>query len=90
SGNSSYKYLQNIYSTKDVSQQNISIALAMSEYILDGTGAMRVHGGGFAGTIQAFVPEDKLVAYKQLMDELYGDNACHILKIRPCGGIRFI
>ncbi|MEF9920267.1 MAG: galactokinase family protein [Erysipelotrichaceae bacterium] len=90
SGNSSYKYLQNIYSTKDVSQQNISIALAMSEYILEGTGATRVHGGGFAGTIQAFVPEDKLVAYKQLMDELYGDNACHILKIRPCGGIRFI
>lgn len=90
SGNSSYKFLQNVYSLQIVKEQNISIALALSEQVLDHTGASRVHGGGFAGTIQAFVPEEKLTAYKERMEEVFGKGACYILKIRPCGGVKVI
>ena len=87
SGNSSYKFLQNVYSLQNISEQNISIALAISEHVLQGEGASRVHGGGFAGTIQAFVPESKRAAYKQQMEAVFGEGSCYILKIRPCGGV---
>lgn len=90
SGNSSYKFLQNVYSPSHAEEQNISIALAISEHLLDGKGASRVHGGGFAGTIQAFVPEELLETYQQGMEAIFGEGSCHVLKIRPCGGVKVI
>ncbi len=89
SGNSSYKYLQNVYTTKNVSEQGLSLALAITENILCDTGAAwRVHGGGFAGTIQAFVPFEQVSAYKEEIDSALGEGACHILRIRPYGAIQ--
>ena len=91
SGRSSYEYLQNVYSNKDVSSQNISIALAVSDYILDDKKeAFRVHGGGFAGTIQAFVLNENVKKYKKTMDSVFGPDSCHALKIRKYGGMRVI
>lgn len=86
SGNSSYKYLQNIYSPADFRNQAVSLALFLSEKVLNGRGAHRVHGGGFAGTIQAFVPNDLVEAYRQEMDRVFGKGACYVLQIRPYGG----
>ncbi len=88
SGNSSFKYLQNIYTNKDVQNQNVSIGLAVSDSILADQGANRVHGGGFAGTIQAFVPDDFVEMYRKTMDGVYGEGSCHVLKVRHFGGIR--
>ena len=89
SGRSSYEYLQNVYSNKDVSSQNISIALAVSDFILDDKKeAFRVHGGGFAGTIQAFVLNENVEKYKKTMDSVFGPDSCHALKIRKYGGMR--
>ena len=91
SGRSSYEYLQNVYTTKDVASQNISIALAVSDYILDDKKeAYRVHGGGFAGTIQAFVLNENVEKYKKAMDSVFGPDSCHALKIRKYGGIRVL
>lgn len=87
SGASSFKYLQNIYSAHDYKNQAVSLALALSELNLNGKGAHRVHGGGFAGTIQAFVPNDLVEDYRKEMDAVFGEGACHVLKIRPDGGI---
>ncbi len=87
SGNSSFKYLQNVYPSSDPTAQGISVALALSENLLDETsGVSRVHGGGFAGTIQAFVPNDQVENYRQGMDAVFGDGSCHVLKIRAVGG----
>lgn len=88
SGDSSYKYLQNVYVCHDVEHQNVSIALAVSDMILGAQGANRVHGGGFAGTIQAFVPNDIVTLYKTEMEKVFGDGACDVLKIRKYGGIQ--
>ena len=88
SGDSSYKYLQNVYVCHDVEHQNVSIALAVSDMILGGQGANRVHGGGFAGTIQAFVPNDIVTLYKTEIEKVFGDGACDVLKIRKYGGIQ--
>lgn len=89
SGDSSSKYLQNIYSTKDEKTQNVTVALAASEYALqDGKGVCRVHGGGFAGTIQAFVQNEAVVEYKNFMETIFGEDTCHVLKVRPYGGIQ--
>ena len=89
SGNSSFKFLQNVYTTKNVGEQGLSLALAITENILCDTGAAwRVHGGGFAGTIQAFVPFEQVSAYKEEIDSALGDGACHILRIRPYGAIQ--
>lgn len=90
SGNSSSKILQNIYSPKDVHTQNVTVALAISEHLLQDNGVCRVHGGGFAGTIQAFVKDEKVGEYKQRIESVFGEDTCHVLKIRPCGGIRMI
>ena len=87
SGNSSFKYLQNVYSNSDVQQQNISIALQLSEMELGENGVCRVHGGGFAGTIQAFVKNEAVVQYCKVMNQIFGDGACSVLKIRKYGGI---
>lgn len=88
SGLSSYLYNQNVYTPKDPKNQPLSLALAMSEQILKGSGAWRVHGGGFAGTIQAFVPNDKLEEYKSAMNALFGEGSTYVLSIRPQGGIK--
>ncbi|WP_308754884.1 galactokinase family protein [uncultured Anaerotruncus sp.] len=87
SGHSSFMYLQNVYTCKNPDEQGLSLALAMSEHLLAGRGAWRVHGGGFAGTIQAFVPEDLLDGYKAAMEAVFGANHCHVLSIRPVGGV---
>lgn len=86
SGISSAIHLQNTWSAADPSQQAIPVALAIGQELLEGTGAIRVHGGGFAGTIQAFVPNEKLTAFKAGMEQLLGPGKCHILHIRPQGG----
>lgn len=87
SGNSSYKYLQNIYANKSPNEQGLSIGLYIAESVLQGSGACRVHGGGFAGTIQAFVPNEKLQSFISAMDNAFGDGACHVLTVRPYGGV---
>ncbi len=86
SGNSSFKYLQNVYASSDPQNQAVSIGLARSEQILGDKGVCRVHGGGFAGTIQAFVDDDYVEIYRQAMDDLFGEGSCHVLKIRKYGG----
>ncbi len=90
SGLSSALHLQNTWSISDPRQQAIPVCLAVGRELLEGTGAIRVHGGGFAGTIQAFVPNDKLVSFKTGMESLLGPGKCHILHIRPQGGIKII
>jgi len=86
SGISSALHLQNTWSIADPRQQAIPLALAVGRELLEGTGAIRVHGGGFAGTIQAFVPNEKLAAFKAGMEAVLGTGTCHILHIRPRGG----
>ena len=90
SGNSSYKYLQNVYSNADVQHQNVSLALAISEDFLGDNGVSRVHGGGFAGTIQAFVKNDIVIEYQKIMDKVLGQGACSVLKIRKYGGMKVL
>lgn len=86
SGLSSSLMLQNIWSPSTPRNQAVSLALAVGRELLKGTGAIRVHGGGFAGTIQAFVPDDRLDSFKAGMEALLGQEKCHILHIRPQGG----
>lgn len=88
SGDSSYKYLQNVYSNNDVQHQNVSLALALSDMYLKDKGVSRVHGGGFAGTIQAFVRNEDVEGYRKYMNAVFGENACSILKIRKYGGMK--
>ena len=88
SGDSSYKYLQNVYTNHDVEHQNVSVGLCISELVLGDNGVARVHGGGFAGTIQAFVKNDVVVKYKKAMDDLFGEGSCNVLMIRKYGGIK--
>lgn len=87
SGRSSYMYLQNVTPAGAVESQDMAVTLALCEHYLDGTGAYRVHGGGFAGTAQAFVPMDRLEAFKAGINAALGDGACHVLSIRPQGGV---
>ncbi len=86
SGESSYKYLQNIYSPSNPSEQGLSLALALTKQFIGENGACRVHGGGFAGTIQCYIKNEKLTAYKQMIEAVFGEGSCVILKIRPVGG----
>lgn len=88
SGFSSYLYNQNIFTPSNPTEQKVSLALCLSQQLLEGKGAWRVHGGGFAGTIQAFVPNDMVDEYKNTMDGVFGEGSCHILIIRPVGGTR--
>ena len=87
SGNSSYKYLQNIFSVSDIKNQGLGIGLNAAERVLGRKGACRVHGGGFAGTIQAFVPLDLLKEFKMDMETLFGGGSCYVLTIRKHGGV---
>ncbi len=86
SGRSSFQYLQNVYSPSNASEQGLSLALALASKALCHRGAYRVHGGGFAGTIQAFVPDDLLDNYLATMQSVFGKESCYVLSIRPIGG----
>jgi galactokinase len=88
SGFSSFMYNQNIYPVNNVKEQGVSLALALSDLLLKGQGAWRVHGGGFAGTIQAFVPQKLLDKYITTLEHVFGKGACHNLFIRQKGADR--
>ena len=91
SGNSSFMYLQNVFTTKNVSEQGLSLALAITASVLGGKNcADRVHGGGFAGTIQAFVKTELVEEYRGVIDSAFGKGACHVLRIRPDGAIKVL
>ena len=87
SGYSSYMYLQNVIPAGYKAHQDVAVALGLCEHFLGGRGAYRVHGGGFAGTIQAFVPFDILDTFVAGMDGILGSGACHVLRIRSQGGV---
>ena len=87
SGHSSYMYLQNVIPAGYKEHQDVAIALALCEHYLQGKGAYRVHGGGFAGTVQAFVPFEILESFRAGIDSVLGEGACHVLSIRPQGGV---
>mgnify|MGYP004643892267 FL=1 len=86
SGESSYDYLQNLYSNSAVSEQGLPLAIALTKKFLNGKGACRVHGGGFAGTIQCYIPSELLADYKKTIEAVFGENSCCVLNIRPVGG----
>ena len=89
SGRSSYQYLQNVYTTHNAMEQGISLALCIADGALKGKGgAIRVHGGGFAGTIQAFVKNEELDGFVHRMDEVFGDGSAAVLNIRPLGAVK--
>ena len=87
SGFSSWMYLQNVIPAGYVKAQAMAVALGLCEHYLMGRGAYRVHGGGFAGTVQAFVPYDILDSFRAGIDAALGEGACHVLSIRPQGGV---
>ena len=87
SGYSSWMYLQNVVPAGYVKQQAMAVALGLCEHYLQGRGAYRVHGGGFAGTVQAFVPFDLMESFRAGIDAALGEGACHVLSIRPQGGV---
>ena len=86
SGHSSQELLQNVIPTGATAHQEVALALALARHLLGGRGACRVHGGGFAGTIQAFVPDDLLEGFRAGMEAVLGQGACHVLAIRKAGG----
>lgn len=90
SGLSSWRFLQNVAVAGATVHQEVALSLTLAEHLLAGRGACRVHGGGFAGTIQAFVPLNMLDHFRAEMDRFLGQGACHVLTIRPVGGIRLI
>ena len=90
SGYSSYMYLQNVIPAGYMEHQDVGVALALCEHYLNGRGAYRVHGGGFAGTVQAFVPFDILEDFRTGIDDALGEGACHVLSIRPQGGVEMV
>ena len=87
SGHSSFEYLQNVYTTCNIDEQGMSLALSLAQLVLDGEGAWRVHGGGFGGTTQNFVPLDKLNLFRSVIESAFGAGSCHVLHIRPYGGV---
>jgi galactokinase len=89
SGKSSFCYLQNVYTAKNLSEQGLSLALCLAEqYLATRGGAWRVHGGGFAGTIQAYVSMDEVEGFRALMDGVFGEGKCIVLRIRPEGAVK--
>lgn len=88
SGRSSAMYLQNIIPTGSAAAQELMVTIALCERILEGHGAVRVHGGGFGGTAQAFVPLDRLETFKRETEAVLGQGRCHTVMIRPAGGVR--
>ena len=95
SGRSSFMYLQNVYSPAHVEEQGVSLALALCERYLGQPGAgeggaWRVHGGGFAGTVQSLVPLAQMDGFVQKMEAVFGAGSCHRLAVRPVGGVRVL
>lgn len=90
SGNSSFRFLQNVYPSSQPKEQGVSLALALSEEVLDGEGACRVHGGGFAGTIQAYVPKRLTKRYIKAMESLFGEGCATIIAIRKAPVMRIL
>ena len=90
SGYSSFMYLQNVYAPSMPKNQAVSLTLALCDEILGCRGAYRVHGGGFAGTVQAFVPNDMLDEFKSKIESVLGEGMCHVLSIRPIGGTEIL
>ena len=91
SGRSSFCYLQNVYTNKNVEEQGVSLALYLADsYLREIGGAWRVHGGGFAGTVQSFVPLDAVDGFRTLIESVFGKDSCLILSIRPEGAVRLI
>ncbi len=90
SGHSSFEFLQNLYANTNVQFQGLPLALAVAGHVLDGEGACRVHGGGFAGTTQNFVPTHKVAAFTEAIECVFGAGSCHKLSIRPCGGTEIL
>ena len=90
SGQSSFMYLQNVIPAGRTVKQDVALALALCDQALGDRGAFRVHGGGFAGTVQAFVPMDMLEEFRAAIDSVLGEGACHVLAIRPQGGVEMI
>ena len=89
SGRSSFCYLQNVYTSKNLREQGLSLALCLADQALKGKkAAWRVHGGGFAGTIQAFVPTDAVEDFRKTMDAAFGEGRCMVLRIRPVGAVK--
>ena len=86
SGTSSWEYLQNVIPAGYKEHQEMGVTIAAAKHYLNGKGAVRVHGGGFAGTAQAFVPVDMLADFKSHMEAILGEGRCHVLSIRPEGG----
>ena len=90
SGASSAMYLQNVVPTGQTQKQELTLTIALAESLLGGRGAVRVHGGGFGGTAQAFVPLDLLEAFKAGTEAVLGAGSCHVVTIRPEGGVRLV
>jgi galactokinase len=81
--------LQNVYTTKNIEEQGLSLALCLTDGFMQGReGAFRVHGGGFAGTIQAYIRENDVEEYRALMDSVFGEGACLVLRVRQDGAIK--
>ena len=87
SGRSSMDLLQNIYPAHKAEERSVSLALALCARLLERDGAWRVHGGGFAGTVQAFVPVAGLERFRKEIEKVFGAGACHVLAVRPAGGV---
>lgn len=90
SGSSSYRFLQNAYTTANPAVQSLCIGVALTERLLGRKVGCRIHGGGFAGTIQVFVPTHQLAMYKEEIEKIFGEGACHVLKVRNLGGIKVV
>ncbi len=91
SGLSSFCYLQNVFTTRNVSEQGLSLALCLIERELGGkAAAWRVHGGGFAGTVQAYVPDDCVESFASTVEAVFGEGSCYVLRIRPYGAVRLV
>lgn len=89
SGRSSFCYLQNVYTVKNVAEQGLSLALCLADGYMNGKkGAFRVHGGGFAGTIQAFVASEDVEGFRRLMDAAFGEGKCMVLRVRQDGAVK--
>jgi len=88
SGHSSLMRLQNVFAGSAPEEQGITLALSVAEFLLQGRGAFRVHGGGFAGTMQAYVPVDLLDSYREGMEKVFGSDSCHVLSVRQPGGTK--
>ncbi len=87
SGRSSFMYLQNVSTYQSPARQEVAVTIALCEQLLDGRGAVRVHGGGFAGTVQAFVPLDMLDDFRTGTEAVLGEGKCHVLRLRSAGGV---